>query len=103
MTWCSRACRGAVRVPQVRRRTRFCIALALALVPFAQAQATDAELQAALKGARCGSPTIKQIFQQRDLFAYEANCFGSSHRVLTVTCVKNICDVDEPAGEDERR
>ena len=74
--WCSRACRGAVRFPQ-GRRTRFCIALALALVPFAQAQATDAELQAALKGARCGSPTIKQIFQQRDLIAYEANCFGT--------------------------
>ena len=79
-----------------------CTTVALGFGGLGAAQATDAELQAALQRAACGSPKIKQLFQRGDLVAYEANCFGSSHRVVTVTCTRSICHVDEPAREDER-
>ena len=84
------------------RAVLLCTAVALVFGGFGAAQATDAELQAALQRASCGSPRIKQLFKRGDLIAYEANCFGSSHRVVTVTCTKTVCHVDEPAREDER-
>ncbi len=79
-----------------------CAAVLLAFGWVGPVQASDAELQAALQRADCGSPTIKQLFQRGDIIAYEANCFGSSHRVVTVTCTKTICHVDEPAQDEER-
>ena len=67
----------------------------------APAGATDAELQAALRRANCGAPAIKELLRRGDLAVYEANCFRTSHRMITVTCDKNRCHVDEPEPENE--
>lgn len=80
-------------------RKPFAIAFILLLVGNGAAQASDAELQAALRKAKCGSPTVKQKYQQGDVTVFEANCFRSSHRVITVTCVKSLCHVEEPEAD----
>ena len=69
------------------------------------AQASDAELQRALRQAGCGSPAIRQVLQRSDLTVFEANCFRSSHRILTVTCTRARCRVEEesPPSAEERR
>lgn len=64
--------------------------------------AADAGLQHALRDARCAAPTTKQVLAQGDVAVFEANCFGTSHRVLTVTCVREVCRVDAAQREDEK-
>ena len=63
----------------------------------------DAGLQQALRQAGCAAPTTKQVLSQQDVAVFEANCFGTSHRVLTVTCVRDACRVDEARRKDEGR
>lgn len=65
------------------------------------ASATDAELQNALQKSGCRTPSIKQLFQRGDTSVFEANCSQSSHRVITVTCTKQVCRVEEPSRENE--
>ena len=65
------------------------------------ASATDAELQTALQKSGCRTPSIKQLLQRGDMIVFEANCSQSSHRVVTVTCTKQVCRVEEPSREDE--
>ena len=84
----------------LRRYAAAVMALPFALASAAPASASDAELQDALRRARCGSPTIKQLSQLGSVTVYEANCFRSSHRVITVTCTARTCTVQEPEGEE---
>ena len=84
--------------PHLARATFAAAILAGSLAPVG---ATDAELQAALRGANCGSPTIKEVLQRGDFTVFEANCSRTSHRVLTVTCGKSGCHVDEPEPEPQ--
>lgn len=80
----------------LRRYVAAAMALPFALASTVSAWASDAELQDALRRARCGSPTIKQLSQLGSVTVYEANCFRSSHRVITVTCTVRTCTVHEP-------
>ena len=65
------------------------------------ARATDAELQSALQRSGCKIPSIKQLMQRGDVTVFEANCSQTSHRVITVTCTKRICQVDEPVRQED--
>lgn len=69
------------------------------------ARASDAPLQHVLREADCGSPEIKQIWQRGGTTVYEANCFATSHRVLTIICDKRACRLgdSEPEPEEEGR
>ena len=57
-------------------------------------QASDSGLQRALLGAKCGSPRVERLLQRGDVVLYEVNCFGTSHRILTVTCLREACSVE---------
>lgn len=72
----------------------------LAVSAITTARASDAELQSALRGVGCGSPSVKQLYQRGDITVFEANCLRSSHRVVTVMCSRTGCHVDEPEVEN---
>lgn len=64
------------------------------------ARASDAPLQHTLRAAGCLAPSLKQVGQHGDRIVYEANCSGTSHRVLTVTCDGRRCRIDEIGAEE---
>ena len=63
---------------------------------------SDAALQKALQDAGCITPgSIKKLWSQDELVAYEVNCSGTSHRIVTVTCDSNTCRVTEPRQDQD--
>jgi hypothetical protein len=55
------------------------------------ARASDADLQRALLEAGCVRAEIKPLPRRGEASIYEANCFGSSHKVLEVVCIDGRC------------
>ena len=74
--------------------------MSASLVTIIGAWATDAELQNALQRSGCRTPSIKQLYHRGEVSVFEANCSQTSHRVVTVTCTKQICRVDEGARDN---
>ena len=65
-------------------------------------RASDADLNSALLRAGCGSPSIKLLYKRDGVTVYEANCFRSSHRLVTVTCAKRQgCHVNQEERDTE--
>ena len=62
--------------------------------------ATDAEVQNTLRLAGCLMPKIKLLWDQGAINVYEANCAATSHRIVTVTCSRGQCRVDETKWGD---
>jgi hypothetical protein len=76
------------------------IALGL-LMPIGSAFSADALLQSALQQAECITPTsIKRLWSKDGLTAYEANCSGTSHRIIAIICSLKSCYVREPQQSD---
>jgi hypothetical protein len=65
--------------------------------------AKDGDLQRALLAEGCVQPHIKQIAHQGSVSVYEANCLGSSHKVLGVICVDGRCLVSQPPNEPDEK
>ena len=59
-------------------------------------RASDGDLQRALLDAGCVRATIRTLPPLGKTLLYEANCFGSSHRLLKITCAGGRCAVDAP-------
>ena len=74
--------------------------LAVLLVTTLPLRATDAELQNTLRLAGCLMPKIKLLWDQGAINVYEANCAATSHRIVTVTCSRGQCRVDETKWGD---
>jgi hypothetical protein len=55
--------------------------------------ASDADLQRALLASRCVNAAIKPLPREGEASIYEANCFGSSHKVIKVICIEGRCIV----------
>lgn len=63
--------------------------------------AGDADLQRSLQQAGCIAPDgIKRLWGQGELVAYEVNCSGTSHRIVTVTCGPKTCRVNVLRPDD---
>ncbi len=58
--------------------------------------ASDGDLQRALLESGCVQATIRTLPPLGQTLLYEANCFGSSHRLLKIACVGGRCVVDTP-------
>lgn len=74
--------------------------LAVLLVATLPLRANDAELQNTLRLAGCLMPKIKLLWDQGAINVYEANCAATSHRIVTVTCSRGQCRVDETKWGD---
>lgn len=61
--------------------------------------ASDGNLQRALLDAGCARAEIKPLPRRGEASIYEANCFGSSHKVIEVICVKDRCSVSAPSTD----
>ncbi len=57
-------------------------------------RASDGDLQRALLESRCVQATIRALPPLGQTLLYEANCFGSSHRLLRIACAGGRCLVD---------
>jgi hypothetical protein len=57
------------------------------------AWASDGDLQRALLEAGCVKADIKPLPSRGEASIYQANCFGSSHKVIDVVCVAGRCTV----------
>lgn len=55
------------------------------------AQASDGNLQRALLEAGCVKAEIKPLPGKGGANIYQANCFGSSHKIIDVVCVDGRC------------
>lgn len=55
------------------------------------AWASDGDLQRALLEAGCAKAEIKPLPGSGETSIYEANCFGSSHKVIEVVCIDGRC------------
>lgn len=65
-------------------------------------RASDGDLQRALLESGCVQATIRTLPPLGQTLLYEANCFGSSHRLLKIACASGRCVVDSPrAPRDE--
>ena len=72
------------------------------LAPVGAVLGSDAALQKALQDAGCITPgSIKKLWSQDELVAYEVNCSGTSHRIVMVTCDPNTCRVTEPRQDQD--
>jgi hypothetical protein len=61
------------------------------------AGASDGDLQRALLEAGCVKAEIKPLPRTGEASVYEANCFGSSHKVIEVVCVESRCSANGPS------
>jgi hypothetical protein len=65
-------------------------------------RASDGDLQRALLESGCVQATISTLPPLGQTLLYEANCFGSSHKLLKIACAGGRCVVDSPrAPRDE--
>lgn len=65
-------------------------------------RASDGDLQRALLVSGCVQATIRTLPPLGLTLLYEANCFGSSHKLLKIACASGRCVVDNPrAPRDE--
>lgn len=65
-------------------------------------RANDGDLQRALLESGCVQATIRTLPPLGQTLLYEANCFGSSHKLLKIACASGRCVVDSPrAPRDE--
>jgi hypothetical protein len=55
------------------------------------AAASDAPLQRALSQAACSGARLERLVDEGKTTIYRANCSGSSHRRLVVTCMEDTC------------
>lgn len=78
--------------PSRPARLRRVAAIAIAALPAASAAlAADADLGRVLLEHGCVGPEITTLLKQGDLVVYRANCLGSSHRVIDITCSNRRC------------
>jgi hypothetical protein len=70
---------------------RVIFAPALLVLLGAGAWASDGDLQRALLEAGCVKAEIKPLPSKGGARIYEANCFGSSHKVIRVICLDRRC------------
>jgi hypothetical protein len=69
-----------------------CILAGAASLAFAaQAKASDGNFQSVLVEAGCPTATIDKLSDRDGTATYQANCFSTSHKVITVTCVRGVC------------
>lgn len=79
----------------VRLAAGFVAGLAVAL-GVDQGLASDGDLQRALLDSGCVQATIRALGPLGQTLLYEANCFGSSHKLLKIACASGRCVVDSP-------
>lgn len=66
------------------------------------AGASDADLQRALLEAGCVKAETRPLPSRGRASIYQANCFGSAHRIIEVVCVENRCSASAAsAGRDD--
>lgn len=69
------------------------LALGLAVTLAGRAAASDGDLQRGLLESGCVKAEIKPLAREGQASIYEANCFGSSHKVIRVICIEGRCTV----------
>jgi hypothetical protein len=74
------------------------LAVAIGATP---STASDGDLQRALLESGCVQATIKTLPPLGKTLLYEANCFGSSHKLLKIACASGRCVVDSPRAPRE--
>jgi hypothetical protein len=62
-------------------------------------RASDGDLQRALLAIGCVQATIRTLPPLGKTLLYEANCFGSSHKLLKIACAGGRCVIDSPRNE----
>lgn len=76
--------------------------IAIALAFAVSVRASDGDLQRALLESGCVQAAIKTLPPLGQTLLYEANCFGSSHKLIKIACAGGRCIVDFPrAPRDE--
>lgn len=79
------------------------VAIAIAALPAASAAlAADAPLERVLLEQGCVGSEITTLLKQGDLVVYRANCLGSSHRVIDISCSKGRCRRNLSGEEQDR-
>lgn len=68
--------------------------------PFA-ASASDGDLQRVLLEQGCVEPQITTLLKQEALVIYRANCLGTSHKVIDITCTDRRCIGSRLSGKPE--
>ncbi len=68
--------------------------IAIALAFAGDVRASDGDLQRALLESGCVQATIKTLPPLGQTLLYEANCFGSSHKLIKIACAGGRCIVD---------
>jgi hypothetical protein len=71
------------------------IVVAVAFGSAAPAHAEDGNLQSFLIRNACLSLVLKETWSSANARIYEANCFASSHRILTVVCTQERCRLNK--------
>lgn len=62
--------------------------------------ARDGDFQSVLLKARCPSAKVETLSDSNDTVVYRANCFSSSHKIVTVVCIKGICSNAKRSSDD---
>jgi len=65
------------------------------------ASATDGDLQRVLLEQGCIEPQITTLLKQQGLVIYRANCLGTSHKIIDITCTDRRCIGSRPSGKAE--
>ena len=77
-----------------------CLAAVIALGAPQAGFGSDGNLQAVLLEAGCPRFRLETLFDRDGVTSYRANCFGSAHKLVIVSCIKGVC-VREGAQEKQ--
>lgn len=62
--------------------------------------ARDGDFQSVLLKAGCPTAKVETLSDSNDTVVYRANCFSSSHKIITVVCIKGICSNAKRSFDD---
>ncbi|KUL94379.1 hypothetical protein DK26_15365 [Bosea sp. WAO] len=77
-----------------------CLAAVIALGAPQAGLGSDGNLQSVLLEAGCPRFRLEKLFDRDGVTSYRANCFGSAHKVVIVSCIKGVC-VREGTQEEQ--
>lgn len=77
-----------------------CLAAVIALGAPQVGLGSDGNLQSVLIEAGCPRFQLEKLFDRDGVTSYRANCFGSAHKVVIVSCIKGVC-VREGTQEEQ--
>ena len=62
--------------------------------------ASDGPLRHAIRSAGCLAAAVKEVDRHSHVVVYEARCGGSASRVLTLSCSRDACRIEQPSDDE---